>query len=605
VDAGRTWQARKTPIGTDLHAVVNAGDTKTWIAAGADGRILRSTDDGKVWSLVESHLKIALRALSFDAASGQILIGGDEGLIGASRDRGESWNVTAITMPDPATPVSGFHRFGKQLIATSAMGRFLVSEDDGDSWDLLQASTQAYFTGAAFDPDHGVLVLAGHNGDVLRSTDGGRNWQSAEVMLDGRKRFLSSIGHDARSRSLLVTGPGMVARSTDGGVTWSAAGPALRGELRGLVHDETRNRYFAFGSGGQIASSVDGGENWRYAREPMEYAVREILAAPGGALLATSRLGDVIRSTDGGESWREVTPIYPNPNTPPDLRGLLFAPSGDALIAVGPPGTILRAPADGREWKVSVWTDIEAERAYPWMLVDRQRKLLLAVEARGAMLVSRDDGQTWEQSFLPILLTPGNLPYWQGALKQSNGLMLVAGESGKAARSTDGARTWSMIDTGTRENLYGSFADEATGALYLMGANGTLLRSQDDGAHWKPVTSGSDQELRRMVREPRTNALLCFGARGTLLRSEDGNTWRSISTGTEGVLRKFTLEPGSGQLLLVGGQGAVLRSADGRVWEKLDAHTGRHFTTIAAVESSGNLVVAGDRIVRLVRQSRR
>ncbi len=42
---------------------------------------------------------------------------------------------------------------------------------------------------------------------------------------------------------------------------------------------------------------------------------------------------------------------YPNPNTPPDLRGLIVAPSGNALIAAGPPGAILRSNADGSAWE--------------------------------------------------------------------------------------------------------------------------------------------------------------------------------------------------------------------------------------------------------------
>src|SRR5688572_31018927 len=48
-------------------------------------------------------------------------------------------------------------------------------------------------------------------------------------------------------------------------------------------------------------------------------------------------------------SWRVVTPAYPNPNTPPDLRGLIVAPAQDAVIALGPPGAILRAGADGTD----------------------------------------------------------------------------------------------------------------------------------------------------------------------------------------------------------------------------------------------------------------
>jgi photosystem II stability/assembly factor-like uncharacterized protein len=70
------------------------------------------------------------------------------------------------------------------------------------------------------------------------------------------------------------------------------------------------------------------------------------------------------------------------------------------------------------------------------------------------------------------------------------------------------------------------------------------------------------------------------------------------------VLRKIIAEPASNHLLLVGGQGALLRSADGgRNWEKLDTHSLRHFSSIAADKQSGDLVLVGERIVRLVRQS--
>jgi photosystem II stability/assembly factor-like uncharacterized protein len=606
LDAGKTWApARNNTIDTDLQSVVSAGN-RIWIAAGTEGRILRSVDDAKSWKPIDSKLKATMRALSVD--NGRVMIGGDEGLIGFSADSGESWHLTAITMPDPATPIGGFHRFGKLLLATSALGRFLTSEDNGDSWDLMQSSSQAFFTDAAFDADHGVIVMTGHNGDVLRSPDGGRTWEGVEVVLGGRKNFLSTIRHDPRGKALLAAGQsGTIARSIDGGATWSSASGDLRGELRGLIRDP-RGAFIVFGTGGLVASSTDSGSRWTSARDPLDYPLREILVTPrDDALIATSRLGDVLRSTDAGGSWRVVTPNYPNPNTPPDLRGLVVSPSQDALVAVGPPGAILRAGADGRDWRVAVWNDIEAERAFLWVLADQKRKQLVAVEARGGMMVSVDQGASWRRSDLPVSLEAGKLPFWHGAVLESRGVLLVAGEAGRAARSVDGAARWQMTDTGSRENLYGSFADEATGLLFLAGSKGTMLRSADLGATWNAVPTGSDQELRRLWRDPGSQALLCFGAHGTLLRSQDdGRSWRVIPSGTDGVLRKIIHEPGSNHLLLVGGQGALLRSTDGgRTWEKLDTHTLRHFSSMAADKQSGDLVLVGERIVRLVRQSRR
>jgi photosystem II stability/assembly factor-like uncharacterized protein len=604
-DAGRTWKAaRNNTSDTDLRTVVNHPGSQIWVAAGTNGRLLRSSDDGKSWSLVESNLTVTFQTLFVDPKTRFILIGGDEGMVGFSNDVGLSWHITTLAMPEPATPVTAFHRFGKLLLATSALGRFLTSEDDAQSWDLMQASTNAFFTDCAFDPVRGAIVMTGHNGDILYSADGGKSWEGSEISIDGLKNFLSAITFDERSASLLAIGQGgAVARSTDGGVTWSRASADVHGDVRGLIDDTKRNRLIAFGTGGMVLSSTDSGARWNYDRSALDVGLREIVAAPrGNALIATGKLGGIIRSTDGGADWRLLDVAYPNPNTPPDLRGLVVAPSGNALIAVGPPGAILRAGAEGLEWDVRHSVPIEAERAFPWVLVEERQKIVVAVEARGEMRVSRDDGLSWQASNIPT--AEGQWPFWHGTALERAGVMLVGGEAGKAARSNDGARTWSIVDTGTQHDLFGSFANETTGTIFLAGANGTLLRSTDLGITWSSVATGTTLELRRFLRDPRTGALLCYGAHGALLRSQDdGQSWRVVPSGTDGVLRKGMLEPRTGNLLLVGGQGSLLRSRDaGRAWEVLPTHTVRHFNSMWVDEHSGDLVLVGERIVRLVRQ---
>jgi photosystem II stability/assembly factor-like uncharacterized protein len=271
-DAARTWKAaRNATLDTDLRSVVNQPGTQTWIAAGTGGRVLRSTDDGRSWRRVESRLTVTFHTLFMDRGTGQILIGGDGGMVGFSKDTGMSWQITALVMPDPPTPVTAFHRIGKLLLATSSLGRFLTSQDDAQTWDFLQASSEASFTDCSFDPVRGAIVMIGHNGDVLSSRDGGKTWEGSEIALEGGRNFLSAILFDEPSASLLAVGHGgTVARSIDGGAHWSRASSDLRGEVRGLIEDPSRHRLVAFGANGMISTSTDSGAAWQEDQGTLE-----------------------------------------------------------------------------------------------------------------------------------------------------------------------------------------------------------------------------------------------------------------------------------------------------------------------------------------------
>jgi photosystem II stability/assembly factor-like uncharacterized protein len=605
-DAGRTWIAARNSVSdTDLKAVVFHGPTGYWIAAGTNGRILRSRDGAHSFSEVASNLTLDFHALYVDPQTQAILIGGDQGAIGYSADGGESWQLTMIAMPEPVTPVTAFHRFGKVLLATSALGRFLTSSDDARSWDLLQSSSKAFFTDAAFDTAHGAIVLTGHNGDVLRSADGGNSWNGVELAIDGNRNFLAALHFDARTGSLLaVAQNGVLARSRDGGASWSKAAPALAGEVRGLLATNDA-RITAFGTGGRVTLSADAGASWETVRTGADAQLREIIATPNGrALIATGQLGAILRSTDRGANWQTIDVAWPDEHTPPDLRALVPSTDGRGLIAAGPPGAILRGDADGANWEVQHWSRLEDERAFPWLLVNRAANFVLAVEARGEMRVARKGAREWQ-----AVTVPGewrDFPFWQGVVRDKPGIVLVAGKGGIAARSDDDARSFRLVETGTKADLYGSFAD-AGRFMFLMGQDGTLLRSEDDGLTWQRMQSGTTAELRRMVREPRTGALIVFGARGVIARSDDqGRTWQVAKGGGEGVLRKAILEPETSNILIAGGQGTLLRSRNGALgFDRLDTHTTRHFASIVADPRSGDLVLVGERIVRLVRQSAR
>jgi len=598
-DSGRHWTTASTPTANvDLRAIVHHEPSGAWLAAGTRGALLRSTDAGKSWLPLDSGFTLAFEALWVEPVTGSILLGGEEGIVGRSTDAGQRWTLIHLSMPAPVTPVTAFHAYRGQVLATSALGRLLVSSDAGKSWNLVNVGANAYFTDGAFDPTHDSMVFTSHTGDVFLHHGVTDVWERIEVTLEGRKNYLSAVRYDSASKSLFAAGhDGTLARSGDGGHRWQKIEVGSATSLESLLYAGP-GRLVAFGDGGFILSSSDSGRSWRRIAPDLSVNLRELAIAAGDVIVASGELGSVLRSVDNGATWEVVDVAYPDHNTPPNLRSLIVEPREGALIAAGAPGTIIRSAKDGARWDIPHWTPLEAEEAFPWILVDAKEQLLVVVEARGSTYVSKDSGRTWRQSKIHTARE-----FWHGVVLQSKGILLLAGARGVAARSDDAASTWKTIDTGVTEDLFGSYADEASGNLFLMGANGLILHSTDAGITWRRRSSGVEHSLRRMLRAPRSAVLVSFGEHGAISCSEDGGvTWRAVASGTDAELRKGLIEPGSGNLILVGQQGVILRSKNlGRDWELLPSHTLRHFRSAVFNPRNGDLFLVGERLVRLSR----
>ena len=597
-DSGRQWSSPSAPgAASDLRTVIHHPPSGAWIAAGTHGTLLRSLDSGRTWTALKHELKLTFEALFLEPDSGALLIGGEGGIVGRSTDAGVSWQLERIPMEEPVTPITGFHALPGQLLATSALGRFLTSADRGATWELHSMGGNAYFTDAVFDPEHQVALMTSHIGDVFRRAAGDDSWERVELTFAGQKKFLSAIRYDARTQSLLVVGHhGSAASSTDGGRTWRPAHTGFATSMESLAQLGD-GRYAGFGEGGFICASKDSGNHWRVIAPSLSLYLREVVALPkDDVLVASGELGGVLRSTNSGQSWEPVDIAYPNMNTPPELRSLIVTADESALVAAGAPGTIVRSSDSGRTWQVTHWTPLEKQEAFPWILADGRRRQLSVVEAGGSMYSSSDGGREWR---LSRFTTDREL--WQGSVLESRGVMIAAGERGAAARSKDGGRSWSALDTGVTQNLFGSYADETSGNLFLLGGEGLILRSSDSGTTWTRAASGTRHALRRMFRDPRAGTLIALGERGALLRSEDqGESWAAIASGTDAELRKGLIEPGTGHLVIVGQRGVVLRSADaGKSWRAIPTHTRRHFRSAVFNPRNGDLIAVGERIVRL------
>jgi photosystem II stability/assembly factor-like uncharacterized protein len=169
-DAGRTWRALSLEGEVDFHVLESSG--RRIYGYGSDWesrepRFLTSSDGGRRWRQLQAPAPLASLAISPDDA--RVLMASGERGVFRSVDGGRSWSPVGA-------PGGGLLAWTRdRLVLVVPDGRVWHAADHaGGQWRPVGAVGGPP---AAFDngPD-GELLVALHDGQIKRSTDGGRNW---------------------------------------------------------------------------------------------------------------------------------------------------------------------------------------------------------------------------------------------------------------------------------------------------------------------------------------------------------------------------------------------------------------------------------------------
>ncbi len=143
----------------------------------------------------------------------------------------------------------------------------------------------------------------------------------------------------------------------------------------------------------------------------------------------------------------------------------------------------------------------------------------------------------------------------------------IVGYYGTILHSGDGAATWTLQDSRTREALFRIVFPENNSG-WVSGSYGTLLHTQDGGRSWQRQTTNTQEHLFGLYF---LDAKLgwAVGSRGVILRTEDGGTnWMNASIGEDVILNDVRFVNAS-QGWAVGEFGRIYQTTDGgRRWEK-------------------------------------
>ena len=119
-----------------------------------------------------------------------------------------------------------------------------------------------------FAIDENRIVMVGRNGKVIRTKDGGQNWETKTV---GKCAILNSVYFIDASTGW-ICGDGLILKTTDGGKNWFYQYDGYMW-LRSIYFTDS-NTGWAVGS--EIMKTTDGGENWAIVSIPPGISLEDI-----------------------------------------------------------------------------------------------------------------------------------------------------------------------------------------------------------------------------------------------------------------------------------------------------------------------------------------
>jgi len=357
IDGGQTWQPM-LPVGGSYKAMTQVrfsrdgnygvdmyGSVGNYTSLGG----MRSVNGGQSWTVDASRPYFNDVDFSPDnVALGVGQIGGPR----LSTDLGATWGaaygvnsalgeamLSSIEFPDS-------DQRGVAFGVLDDMTTLFKTDDGGLTWQRQQQFGRnggVTRTSMSFaDSEIGMMVAMG--GDVLVTTNGGRNWTAAPWLTG------STVSVVMVDRSIaLAAATGGIYRTEDRGATWTRplalpGGDASLSVTPWLVSARGSIALAPAREGG-LYRSTDRGKTWTLGSYGGSYPV-SMAWAGGNTVFILDSLGALNRSDDAGLTWRQAMP-QPFPSVSP--TAIRFSSDGKTGLIVRA-DAILRSIDGGETW---------------------------------------------------------------------------------------------------------------------------------------------------------------------------------------------------------------------------------------------------------------
>lgn len=301
----------RAPAKAFLTGLARAGNRL--VAVGEHGIVALSDDGGKSWRQARVPTSVTLTAVQF-ATSKQGWATGHYGVVLHSEDGGETWS----------RQLDGVQ--AAQLAVRDAQAGGQGGRAEAEARRLVQDGPDKPFLALHFSDERNGIVVGAYN-LAFRTRDGGKTWTSLMGTLDNPKGNHLYAVRSAGASVYIAGEQGLLLRSTDGGQRFERLDTGYKGSFFALGLSGADDVVVA-GLRGNAFRSRDRGASWEKLDVPVPVSVTAIAArGPDGIVLA-NQAGQLLAGTSGGRSF---VPL--NVPTLPPLNDVLVQDDGSIVVA--------------------------------------------------------------------------------------------------------------------------------------------------------------------------------------------------------------------------------------------------------------------------------
>jgi photosystem II stability/assembly factor-like uncharacterized protein len=517
-------------------------DVNTWVATGANGTYMKTTDGGVTWFFHHQagRYSNAAKAISqnydiwfFNANNG--FLAGDRGYIGKTTNGGSTFDSVGIGIVPVTQRCQGIW-FANQdtgyIVAGSASGSagtITRTIDGGANWTSVYTYSSSFT--AVWGTNSQTVYAVAADGSVFKTTNGGQNWNQNSLAVG---IFMYSMGFVDQNTGFVVGGGGLMSRTTNAGVTWTPLTPPQVDFSLFHINIISATEIYAAGHPQFLYKTTDLGNTWQPltimpVSGPSSTYIWYAMDMVGGTMTLSGDFGVVAKSTDGGLTWSSNQFSL----TTQLLFDIELIPTTNNLLAVGRQYTtgtrqVFFSSDYGTNWTSSdLGVDMNASSI---SMVNSQVGYISGTNCQ--VLKTTNGGVNWSPVTQPIAGT-NDLASMEFVSPDTGWVFSFSNISGGSIfKTTNGGSSWTQQTNTLTNGIYSAdMVDANIGYHTINSSNRPIYKTTDGGTNWVAVTTPLTGNI-TSIKALDANTIIIGASSGTtrMAKTTDGGTnWTPIT----------------------------------------------------------------------------